>query len=84
MTLAPPDARDLAVARDGADTGTTIRWEYLIVALPEFRAPTHTPGASDAIQRLNEEGDRGWEAVTMTVLGDGTITVLCKRRRSTP
>ncbi len=59
---------------------TTVRWEYLIVSLPEFRPPTHAPGSSAAIKALNDEGDRGWEAVTMTALANGTIAVLCKRR----
>jgi hypothetical protein len=64
-------------------SAASLRWEYLIVALPEFPAPTHTPGTSDAIRQLNEEGDRGWEAVTMTALIDGTMTVLFKRPRGT-
>jgi hypothetical protein len=38
-------------------SAASLRWEYLIVALPEFPAPTHTPGSSDAIRQL-----------TMTVL----------------
>lgn len=65
--------------RPSAPSEATTPWEYLIVALPEFQAPTHVPGASDAIHRLNDEGDRGWEAVTMTALADGTVTVLFKR-----
>lgn len=57
-------------------------WEYLIVQLPSFEAPTHAPGASAAVQALNEEGERGWEAVGLTPLLDGRIAVLLKRHRS--
>lgn len=57
-------------------------WEYLIIALPGFERPTHTPGASAAVQALNDEGSRSWEAVGMTTLTDGTIAVLCKRERA--
>ena len=56
-----------------------IRWEYLIVALPAFEAPTRQPGVSAAVATLNEEGGRGWEAVGMTLLADGTVGVLLKR-----
>ena len=56
-------------------------WEYLIVELPSFEAPTHAPGASAAAHALNEEGERGWEAVGMTPLPDGRIVVLLKRPR---
>ena len=31
-------------------------WEYLILELPGFEAPTHVPGASAAVHALNEEG----------------------------
>ena len=41
-------------------------WEYLILELPSFEAPTHAPGSSAAVHALNEEGERGWEAVGMT------------------
>jgi hypothetical protein len=54
-------------------------WEYLIVALPEFKAPTRAPGGSAAVEALNREGRVGWEAVGMTVLADGVIAVLLKR-----
>lgn len=54
-------------------------WEYLIVALPTFHAPTHAPGASESVAALNGEGARGWEAVGMTALADGTVAVLLKR-----
>ncbi len=54
-------------------------WEYLIIELPAFEVATHTPGASAAVQALNEEGERGWEAVGMTPLSDTRIAVLLKR-----
>jgi hypothetical protein len=57
-------------------------WEYLIVELPSFEPATHVPGGSPAVQALNEEGDRGWEAVGMTSLADGRVAVLLKRPRA--
>jgi hypothetical protein len=63
---------------------TTTRWEYRIVALPGFSPASKAPGASDAVHQLNDEGDRGWEAVTLTPLADGTIAVLFKRPRRDP
>lgn len=54
-------------------------WEYLIVELPSFEPSTHVPGASAAVQALNEEGRQGWEAVGMTPLVDGRVAVLFKR-----
>lgn len=54
-------------------------WEYMIIALPEFEEPTASRGLSDAVRTLNDDGARGWEAVGMTVLGDGRVAVLCKR-----
>ncbi|MEY2451820.1 MAG: hypothetical protein QOD92_1394 [Acidimicrobiaceae bacterium] len=57
-------------------------WEYLIVALPEFVAPTSAPGGSAAVDTLNREGSVGWEAVGMTVLANGVIAVLLKRPTS--
>jgi hypothetical protein len=60
-----------------------ITWEYVIVALPEFKPPTQVPGASAAVGALNREGEQGWEAVGMTALGDGTVAVLLKRQRET-
>jgi hypothetical protein len=54
------------------------QWEYLIVALPRFEAPTTTP-ASAAVGALNREGERGWEAVGMTCLADDSVAVLLKR-----
>jgi hypothetical protein len=56
-------------------------WEYLIIALPPFELPTSGPGSSAAIQALNEEGERGWEAIGMTVLADESVAVLLKRPR---
>ena len=56
-----------------------VHWEYLIVALPTFQAPTHAPGVSASVATLNGEGARGWEAVGMTALADGTVAVLLKR-----
>lgn len=57
-------------------------WEYLIVQLPGFEPATHAPGASAAVQALNEEGERGWEAVGLTPLLDGRVAVLLKRQPS--
>ncbi len=57
-------------------------WEYLIVALPAFEAPSHAPGVSASVAALNAEGTRGWEAVGMTSLADGTVAVLMKRPKS--
>jgi hypothetical protein len=56
-------------------------WEYSIVALPRFDAPTETRDAvgSPAVALLNSEGRVGWEAVGMTALPDGTVAVLLKR-----
>jgi hypothetical protein len=54
-------------------------WEYLIVALPEFKRPSNTPGVSGSVTMLNKEGAEGWEAVGMTALEDGTVAVLLKR-----
>lgn len=57
-------------------------WQYLIVELPSFEAPSHAPGASAAIHALNDEGEQGWEAVGLTPLADGRIAVLLKRPRT--
>jgi hypothetical protein len=56
-------------------------WEYLILELPSFQPATHAPGASAAIHALNQEGERGWEAVGMITLSEGRIAVLLKRAR---
>ena len=58
-------------------------WEYLIIALPAFEAPTRAPGASASVAALNTEGNQGWEAVGMTALPDGTVAVLLKRPQAT-
>jgi hypothetical protein len=57
-------------------TGT---WEYLILSLPEFAPAQSAQGHSAAVYMLNREGDKGWEAVGMTALGDGSFAVLLKR-----
>jgi hypothetical protein len=46
------------------------RWEYLVLALPRFEAPTVGPGNSAAVRTLDEVGEQGWEAVGMTQLSD--------------
>jgi len=77
-----PTTRALASPGSGPEERSTLpAWEYLIVALPRFKAPTNIPGGSAAVQWLNEMGERGWEAVGMTALADGSIAVLCKRPR---
>jgi hypothetical protein len=58
-------------------------WEYLVFALPPFVAPTTHRGESAAVQALDELGDEGWEAVGMTQLTDGSVTVLLKRAKTT-
>jgi hypothetical protein len=55
------------------------RWEYLVFALPAFVAPTTHRGESEAVLALDQLGDEGWEAVGMTQLADGSVTVLLKR-----
>jgi hypothetical protein len=54
-------------------------WEYLIISLPPFGAPTRLPTTSPALEALDEVGRQGWEAVSMTVLGPGEVAVLLKR-----
>jgi hypothetical protein len=54
-------------------------WEYLIVSLPQFEPAKAAQGHSTAVTMLNREGAKGWEAVEMTALGDGTFAVLLKR-----
>jgi hypothetical protein len=58
-------------------------WEYSILALPPFEAPTsiRTADGSPAVALLNGEGRQGWEAVGMTVLEGGAVAVLLKRSR---
>jgi len=55
-------------------------WEYLIVALPPFKTATTTQGQSASVTTLNREGGEGWEGVGMTLLQDGHVAVLMKRR----
>jgi hypothetical protein len=57
-------------------------WEYLIIAMPPFEAPTLTRGESAAVQTLDNLGDQGWEAVSMTVVADGNVVVLLKRPKA--
>lgn len=54
-------------------------WEYLIISLPPFEAPTRLRSTSPALQALDEVGGQGWEAVSMTVLAPGEVAVLLKR-----
>jgi len=54
-------------------------WEYLILSLPEFEPAKASKGDSAAVKMLNREGDKGWEAVGMTAIGDGSFAVLLKR-----
>jgi hypothetical protein len=79
MVIASSSWQDGALDGKADAVPAMTRWEYLIVSLPEFPAPTHAPGSSHAIQALNDEGDRGWEAVTMIALSNGTVAVLFKR-----
>jgi hypothetical protein len=54
-------------------------WEYLFVSLPKFEPAKAAQGDSAAVMMLNREGAKGWEAVGMTALGDGSFAVLLKR-----
>jgi hypothetical protein len=58
------------------------RWEYLMLALPRFEAPTAGRGESAAVRALDEVGERGWEAVSMTQLSDQSVVVLLKRSKT--
>jgi len=58
-------------------------WEYLIIALPPFDAPTTGSEPSAAVRSLNAEGALGWEALGMTVLADERVAVLLKGPRET-
>jgi hypothetical protein len=53
-------------------------WEYLIVALPEFKATT-ARGESESVTMLNKEGAQGWEAVAMTAMPGGAVAVLLRK-----
>jgi hypothetical protein len=56
-----------------------VTWEYLIVALPEFKSAATLQGQSPSVAMLNGEGKDGWEAVGMTTLESGQMAVLMKR-----
>jgi hypothetical protein len=58
------------------------RWEYLMLALPQFEAPTTGRGESPAVRALDEVGEEGWEAVSMTQLLDDSVVVLLKRPKT--
>jgi hypothetical protein len=58
-------------------------WEYLIIALPTFETPTRERGESAAVQTLDDLGEQGWEAVSMTVVVEGNVIVLLKRPKLT-
>ena len=58
------------------------RWEYLLLALPAFAAPTVRRGDSAAVRALDDVGEQGWEAVGITELGGETVAVLLKRAKS--
>jgi hypothetical protein len=58
------------------------RWEYLMLALPRFEAPTAGRGESPAVRALDEVGEDGWEAVGMIQLLDDTVVVLLKRSKT--
>ena len=74
-------ASDGGILDEALEAEVVARWEYLIVALPAFPPASQTPGASDAVRHLNDQGDQGWEAITLTPLADGTMAVLFKRPR---
>ena len=63
---------------------TVTTWEYRIVSLPAFEPARPTPGESASVDMLNREGADGWEAVGMTVLGNGNVAVLLKRPAGDP
>jgi len=65
----------------GANDATT-RWEYLLLALPRFEAPTAARGESAAVRALDDVGEEGWEAVGITNLTDETVAVLLKRAKT--
>ena len=54
-------------------------WQYEILALPEFQAPSRVRGQSASVTILDKEGAEGWEAVGMTALTGGGVAVLLKR-----
>ena len=54
-------------------------WEYRIISLPRFEDPTISSEPSAAVNELNEQGARCWEAVGMMVLPNGSVAVLLKK-----
>jgi hypothetical protein len=58
------------------------RWEYLMLALPRFEAATTGRGDSPAVRALDEVGEEGWEAVSMTQLSDDSVVVMLKRAKT--
>jgi hypothetical protein len=57
-------------------------WEYRVISLPRFEIPTSSTEPSAAVEVLNEQGARGWEAVGMTVLANGSVAVLLKKPKN--
>jgi hypothetical protein len=55
------------------------KWEYLVLALPRFEAPTAERGDSAVVRALDEVGEQGWEAVGIAELSGETVAVLLKR-----
>ena len=70
---------DSEVAMTNRTAQAQSAWEYLIVSLPSFGPARTTQGQSASVSMLNHEGQKGWEAVGMTALDDGTVAVLLKR-----
>jgi hypothetical protein len=62
--------------------GSVTVWEYRVVSLPRFESPTNSTAPSAAVEVLNEQGARGWEAVGMTVLPNGSVAVLLKKPKN--
>ncbi len=67
------------VGSASGQNGDMEHWEYLLMALPAFEAPTASPESSAAVHALNREGANGWEAGGMTGLADGSVAVLFKK-----
>lgn len=55
------------------------QWEYRLLSIASFEAPTTTPEGSAAVNMLNDEGKREWEAVGLTSLDSGGCAILMKR-----
>lgn len=58
------------------------KWEYLMLALPQFDPPTPGRGESAAVRTLDEVGEQGWEALNLVQLSDQTVVVLLKRSKA--